>query len=517
MSAFYPRKPIYKSSYFIISILSLFIVFVHFYTNAYASYGYFRDEFYYLACANHLALGYVDQPPFSIYVLAISRFILGDSLFAIRFLPALASGLTVFIAGLMVKKMGGGRLAVLFSCLSVIVAPIFLAMNTFYSMNSFDWLFWTLAAYIVTIIIVEDDYKHWIGLGIVTGLGLLNKIDILWFAIGLLTALLITEQRKQLKTKFLYIGGAIALILFMPFIIWNVTHDFATLEFIRNATQYKYASQTRLDFLTGQLTLLNPLTIPVWLSGLYFFFFDEDGKHFKIIGIIFVVTFLILILNGHSKAEYLAPAYPMLFAGGGIFLERISKIKYWVWIKYALPVLLLASGIILAPLALPILPVSSYISYSKKLGLAPSSSEGKKLTELPQFYADMFGWENMASSVSKVFESLPEEEKKNTVIYARNYGEAGAIDFYRKKFPLPRVICPHNNYWFWGYGDKNTKTVIIIGGTMEDHLKVLKEVKKAGIIKNKYSMPYENNLPVYIGRDLKVPIEKIWNREKNFI
>jgi hypothetical protein len=506
----------YTSDHFIISILSLFVVLVHLYTNAFASYGYFRDELYYLACANHLAWGYVDQPPFSIFVLAVSRFIFGASLFVIRLLPAIVSGLIVFITGLMVKRIGGGKIAVIVACLAVFAAPIFLAMGTYYSMNIFDWLFWVLAAYTVFLIIAKDDYKHWISLGIILGLGLLNKIDFLWFGFALFVALVITEQRKQLKTKFPYISAAIALVLFLPFVIWNFTHGWATLQFMHNATQYKYSSITRLDFITGLLKLLNPFTVPVWLCGLYFFFFNREGKKYKTVGIIFIVSFLVLLINGHSKPEYLAPAFPILFAGGGIFIEKSASKKYWAWLKYALPSLLLLSGIVFAPLAIPILPVTTYISYSESLGFAPSSSEGKKLDQLPQFYADMFGWENMAAQVSCVYESLPEPDRKDAVVFAHNYGEAGAIDFYRSKYPLPPVICPHNNYWIWGYGNKKVKVIIIIGGSMEGNLKSLKEVKQAGVIKNEYCMPYENNLPIFIGRGLKIPIEKIWKAEKNF-
>jgi Dolichyl-phosphate-mannose-protein mannosyltransferase len=510
-------KQFYTSDYFIFFILSLFVVLVHLYTNAFASYGYFRDELHYLACANHLSWGYVDQPPFSIFILAVSRFLFGASLFALRLLPAIVSGLIVFITGLMVKKIGGGRIAVTIACLSMFAAPIFLAMGTYYSMNIFDWLFWVLAAYIIILIIAEDEYKHWIGLGIILGLGLLNKIDILWFGFALFVALLITEQRKQLKTKFPYIGVAIALIMFLPFIIWNFTHDWATLQFMHNATQYKYASITRLDFITGLIKLLNPFTIPVWFGGLYFFFFLREGKKYKTVGIIFIVSFLVLLINGRSKPEYLSPAFPMLFAGGGIFIEKAVNRKYWTWLKYALPSLLLLSGIAFLPFAIPILPVTTYISYSKELGVAPSSSEGKKLNQLPQFYADMFGWENMAAQVSRVYESMTEEERKNAIVFAQNYGEAGAIDFYRNKYPLPPVICTHNNYWIWGYGSKEAKVIIIIGGKMEDNLKALKEVKQVGVIKNEYCMPYENNLPIFIGRGLKIPIEKIWEAEKHFI
>jgi hypothetical protein len=489
---------------------------MHLYTNAFASYGIFRDEFYYIACSNRLALGYVDQPPLSIYILSLSRRIFGDSLFAIRLLPAFAAALTVFVTGLIVRKLGGGTFAIILAAVAVMLAPIHLGMNTVYSMNCFDFLFWVLAAYIVILIIKEGKPKLWIVLGVLLGMGLLNKIGMLWFGFGLFVALLLTSYRKYLATKWPWVTGILALIIFLPFILWNLTHDFAHLEFIRNATILKYSGVSPMDFIFGQIFLNNPMALPLWLAGIYFFLFHKKGRTFRMLGVIYTVAFLILLINGHSKPEYLSPTYPMVFAGGAVLVEKLCSRKYWGWLKLAAPALITISGILLAPLALPILPVKTYIKYSDFLGIEPNTHEGKELTELPQFYADMFGWDNLAASVAKVYHSLSKHEQSKTIILARNYGEAGAIEYYREKYNLPRVISSHNNYWLWGYGDESTETTIILGGEEEEYTDFFARVEQAAIIECDYCMPYENNLPVFICRDRTIGMSKLWESIKHY-
>jgi hypothetical protein len=208
----------------------------------------------------------------------------------------------------------------------------------------------------------------------------------------------------------------------------------------------------------------------------------------------------------------------MLFAAGGVQIEKLLQRKYMKWLKFPLPAIILFTGLVLSPLVLPFLPVQTYINYTRAFGFSPTTSEAKELAELPQHYADMFGWENMAKTVSDVYISLTAEEKSRTIIYAGNYGRAGAVEYYRGKFDLPPVFSPHNNYWLWSreLTEKNYTTVIIIGGRLEDHLYSLEKVEKAGIFHCRYCMPYENNLPIYIGRELKRSLKEIWESDKHY-
>jgi hypothetical protein len=348
------------------------------------------------------------------------------------------------------------------------------------------------------------------------GLGLLNKIDFLWFGVGLAAGLLLTDLRKHLATPWPYAAAGIALLIFSPFILWNITHDFAHLEFIRNATAGKYSNLTRLDFLAGQVINLNPISLLLWVPGLIFLLLNREGRRYRVLGIIYAVAFAVLLANPHSKAEYLGPAYTMLFAAGGVALERWARRGRRRWAVTSAAVLSALTSLLILPMAVPVLPADMYIKYAAALGAKPSSSEAKKLSELPQFYADMFGWEELARDVSAVYLALPESERASTVVLTKNYGEAGALEYYAPKYPLPRVICRHNSYWFWGYPKEGFQTVIVLRGKEEDHKKHCEEVTLAAVHTCRYCMPYENDIPIFVCRGLRVSPAEIWKMEKTF-
>jgi hypothetical protein len=244
---------------------------------------------------------------------------------------------------------------------------------------------------------------------------------------------------------------------------------------------------------------------------------NKEAKKYRILGIIFLTTFLILIINWHSKAEYLSPAYPLIYAGGGLFIEKIFSGKSFGWVKYALIILIVITGIISMPMAIPILPVNNFICYSSFLGISHQNSEHKQLADLPQFYADMFGWEDLAKTVSSVYKTIPDSEKSTTIVFAGNYGEAGSLEYYSSKYEMPPVVCPHNAYWYWTKPDeKKVKTIIVIGGNKEELQKIFTDVTPATVHKTKYSMPYENNLPVFICRGILKSLKEIWQHSKNF-
>jgi 4-amino-4-deoxy-L-arabinose transferase-like glycosyltransferase len=307
---------------------------IHFAINITGAYGFFRDEFYYIACSEHLAFGYVDHPPLSIYLLKISRVIFGDSLVAIRFLPALAGALTVFLTGMIVKELGGKRFAMLFAALCVLLAPLHLGINSIFSMNSFDILIWTAATYILVKLVNRRDPRMWLWLGVILGLGLQNKISVLWLGFGLTVGLLLTENRRSYLTRGPWLAAGIALLIFLPHIIWQALNGWPTLEFMAGATG-KMLEVSFLDYLGGQIMEMHPLLFPVWVTGLVWYLFAGRGKQYRVLGIIYVSIFALLVISGSARSSYLAPAYPMLFASGALVLERISTaplMKYARWV-----------------------------------------------------------------------------------------------------------------------------------------------------------------------------------------
>ncbi|MEQ1588430.1 MAG: glycosyltransferase family 39 protein [Cyclobacteriaceae bacterium] len=498
-----------------ISVIAGGCFLLHLITNLTGAYGFFRDELYYIACSDQLAWGYVDQPPFSLFLLKLSRLLFGDSLTAIRIVPVLMHTALIVITAMMVKEMGGRRFAIFLACLVVALSPIHLGMSLIYSMNSIDIVLWSLAIYLILKIVNSESRSHWIWLGIVLGIGLLNKISVLFLGSGIFVGLLFTN-RQYFLTRWPYIAGSIAGLLFLPYIIWNITNDFAHLEFIRNASSGKYSGLNAFSFIKDQLLFLNPISTPLWISGLFALFLFEPLKKYRSVGLIYLTAFAILLLNKTSKGEYLAPVYASLFAAAGVFVEQKLAGKYVIWIRFVYPALLLTSSALLLPLVLPVLSVDRYITYSKTLGVEPDSSEGKELSDLPQFYADMFGWEEKARDVATVFNTLSEDDKASCAIVSTNYGRCGAIDFFGQQYGLPKSIGTHNNYWIWGPRNYTGNIVIILGGTLEDHVNDFESVVLAGVSTCTHCMPYENNVNIFICRGLKYNLKDVWIHEKHY-
>jgi len=502
-----------RSEIAILVSLALIKLLIHFLFNG--QYGYFRDELYYVACGENLGFGYIDQPPFVALVARFSLWLLGDSLFALRFFSAVAGALVVFMTGLIARELGGNRFAQVLAALGVIVSGILLALHNFLSMNPFDHLFWVLAAYILILILKNGRLKLWILLGLVFGLGLQNKYSLVFFGIGLVGGLLLTAERKHFLKPGIWIAGFIALAMFLPNLIWQVIHKWPTLEFIKNASLYKNLDLSPLEFLIGQILEMNPLLFPLLLIGILYYLFSRALKPFRVFGWMYLAIFVLFIMT-RAKVYYIAPIYPIMFAGGALAVEKFILHFRWNWLKPVFIFILVLGTLPLVPLALPVLPVESYIKYSAFLGITPPPEERHEIGELPQHYADMFGWEGMAATVAKVYERLTPEERAKVRIFTQNYGEAGAIDFFGKRFGLPRAISGHNNYWIWGPRGATGEIIIMIGGSPEDYGRVFQKIEQVAVIKNEYAMPYENNLPVYLCRGLTMSVEEVWPRLKHY-
>ena len=511
-----PAARLFTSPFFIPALFGLLKLTLHLVANAFPAYEFFRDELYYLVSTDHLAAGYVDHPPLSIWILALSRMLFGDSLFAVRLLPAVAGSAMVFITGMMVRELGGGRAAQAIACAASFLSLAGIASSTFYSMNAWDMVFWSLAFLLLLKIARQPSLRLWTTLGVVLGLGLLNKTGVLWLGTGIGVGLMLMPRRIELRGRGPWIAAGIAFLLFLPYIIWNATHEWAHLEFIRNTSADKYGGLNPFDVLLGQVPVNNPATLPLWLSGLVFFFLPSS-RTWRIVGIVYLSVLFILIANGSSKPEYLAPALPVLFAGGAIALDRLRVRWLRVSLRTALVVLFVA-GLGLFPIVLPVLSVKSYIAYAKAIGFEPKSMESQELGDLPQFYADMHGWRDLVKAVNVTYRMLPEDEQQSCIIYAQNYGQASAITFLGDTLGLPRVVSGHNSYFLWGPGpNENPEAVIVVGGRKEDHEQGFEEVELIMHYTSPHIMPYENRKPIYVCRKLKKPLSELWPRVKHYM
>lgn len=490
-------------------------------TTFHINYGYFRDELYYIACTDHLDFGYVDQPPFSIILLWMSRMLLGDSLHAIRILPSVAGTAVIILAALMCRQLGGKKFAQGLTSLAVIAAPVLLGHGRYFSMNPFDVLFWAAAGYVVMVILGSEKPKLWILFGVIIGLGLLNKYSIGFLIIGLVAGLLLTSQRKQIATAWFWYGASVAALIFLPHVLWQFANDFPSLEFMRNASQQKNINLSVWDFFLGQLRDVNFANSPLWIAGIYFFYSHAESRY-RPFGWMYPVIF-ILMAGTNAKVYYLAPIYPFFLASGAVLFERWTGEQTWNWMKPTYVGLVILLAIITLPFALPVLPVERFIEYQKLLGLSPRAEERHSLGELPQHYADQFGWEEMVSTVASIYKKLTPEEQSQVVIYVRNYGEAAAIDFFGERYGLPKALCGHNSYWLWGPA-KRTGNIAIIFGTSRDLEEslvdlhgVYSEVQLAGITNATHAIPFENGRLIFVCKGMNTTFQKIWPGEQLYI
>ncbi|MDA8017344.1 MAG: glycosyltransferase family 39 protein [Thermoanaerobaculia bacterium] len=480
-------------------------------------YGYFRDELYYLACADHPSFGYVDHPPFSIWILWVVRLLIGDSTIAIRLVPALLGAATVALIGAMAHRMGAGRWGVTLAMSGGLAAPVFLALDHFYSMNAWDLFFWAAVGHLVLGLGGDEQPRpsRWALLGGVLGLGLLNKISILWLGAGLAMGILIARPR-WLQTSGPWIAGGISMAMFSPYLIWQVTNDWPTREFIANATAQKMVSVSPLAFLSGQVEMMLVFVLPLWLAGLLWLLAAPAARHHRILGVAYLTVFAILMMAGSSRANYLAPAYTWLLAGGGVFWGSWLDRPRLTLLRPMAMVLILMGGAVAAPLALPILPVEQHVAWARALGQAPATEERKELGRLGQFFADMHGWPEIVDTVAGVYESLPDIERGEVRIFAPNYGIAGAVDVLGQRRGLPPAISGHNQYWLWGPRGWQGGTLIIVGGDRQDLEAIFDRVDEAAIIDCGLCMPYENGQAVWVARGLKPDLDAAWATTKHF-
>jgi 4-amino-4-deoxy-L-arabinose transferase-like glycosyltransferase len=486
---------------------------LHLFTNN--RYGYFVDELYYLDCARHLAWGYVDQPPLIAAVAWIERALLGDSLSAIRFLPALSGAAKVILTGLLARELGGRRLAQGLAALCVLLAPGFLALDHFLSMNCFEPLFWMGCAYLLLRMVRTGNPKLWLWFGVVAGVGLENKYSMAIFGFGLLVGLLLTGQRRLLRTRWFWIGGAIAFLIFLPNLLWNIHYHFPFLELQRNIQRSgRNVALPPLKFLGEEALTMLPLSAPVWLAGLWFFFFTRDGKPYRFLGWAWLVTAAVVMFV-NPRIYYLYPAFPVLFAGGAILCERWLARPRLAWLKWSYGALMVAMGALLAPTLLPLLPPQAYIRYAALTHLNQPRLENHQLGPLPQLFADQFGWQQMAAAVAPVYNSLPPDVRARTAIFGQNYGQAGAIDLFGPRYGLPPAISGHQSYFLWGPRGYTGQSMIVLGGSRKDLERLFASVRKVAHVSNPYSMPYEH-FDVYYCQGLKEPLNVYWPHVKNW-
>lgn len=503
----------FTSSLAIAAYFALCGVVIHLLTNG--RYGYFRDELYYLDCGEHLDWGYVDLAPLVALVAKFARMLLGDSLHAIRFPVTLAAGARIFLTGLIARELNGRRFAVALACLCALIAPVYLVLGDFLSMNAFESIFWMGCVYILILVLKRQNPRLLIWFGVLAGIGLENKHSMLFFGFSVAAGLLLTSDRRLFADKWIWIAGAIALALFLPNLIWQVQHHWPTLEDLTNVQRSgKNVALGPVAFIGQQILIMLPTSVLVWAAGLWFFFFDDAGKRFRALGWAYLVLLVMMIVL-KGKPYYAAPAYPMLFAAGGVFWEKLANRPRLGWVAVALPAFIALTGAIVAPIFLPVLPVEKIIPYENEVGLHPSKTEVQQVGPLPQYFGDQFGWPEMVEKVAEVYNGLPADERAKAAIYAGNYGEAGAVDFFGPRYGLAKAISGHQNYYYWGPRDYSGEVTILLQADRSSAERFCSSVEDGPEVGHPYAMA-EEHYRILICRGLKQPLRELWPQLKHW-
>jgi Dolichyl-phosphate-mannose-protein mannosyltransferase len=478
-------------------------------------YGIFRDEMYYLACSQHMAWGYVDHPPATVWIAWLARHLFGESPWGVRLLPALAGAALVWLTGKMARDMGGGRFAQALSALAVVVVPTYLISHHLLTDNAFELFTWMGCVGLVVRAINTGDARSWLWFGVLAGVGFETKYSIAFLLLGLLAGVLLTPQRRFLKSRYLWLGILACIAISLPNLLWQVRNDFPFLQLIHNIRMgNRDVVRGPIAFIADQALIMHPVLFPLWAGGLIWLFFGRDGRRYRLLGWTFLVV-LITLIALKAKNYYVTPVYPMLFAAGAVGLEQVTRqrrIGSLIRVVYAL--LVIAGGAVLAPYAMPILSPESLIRYETWLHLLDAGQfEHQNNGPLPQWFADEFGWEEMVEKVAKVYNSLPPEERARTAIFSNGWGEAAAVDFYGPRYGLPPAISRHNSYWLWGPRNYDGSTMIILRSDGSGDREHFQSVEAAGVVEHPYSRR-DTHFTIWLCRGPKFNLPEVWPKLK---
>jgi Dolichyl-phosphate-mannose-protein mannosyltransferase len=461
-------------------------------------YGYFRDEFDYMSCGDHLAWGYVDQPPLIPFLIHLSRALLGDSLPAVRFIAALASSLLVVQAAAIARELGGRRFALWLTAITVAMAPLYLSNGSLLGTNCLEPNLWMGCAYFLILAVKRNHPRYWLWFGVIAGIGLEEKYSIALFGFGVLVGLIMTEERRFFLNKWIWLGGLACFLIFLPNFIWNLQHHWPFLELMRNIRAEGRDVVLPLGpYFVQQTFLVNPLTAPIWITGLVAFFLSKRLKPYRALGWSYLVCYSVFFVL-HGKNYYLAPIYPMLLASGAVIIEGALQQTYYSWLKPAVVTVLLASGAYLLPVMVPVLSPEKFLAYTHYLPFKiPHMEHAHARALLPQWYADQFGWNEIVEETAAAWNQLSPDQRRDCGIFAQDYGQAGAIDFLGRRYGLPPALSGHQNWFLWGPRNYSGNCLIVVGDRREALERLFQQVDYFGTsADNPYAL--ERKIAVFI-------------------
>ena len=393
---------------------------------------------------------------------------------------------------MLTREFGSGSRAQLLAALVAALAPLFLTTSHFLSTVSLDVVAWAVASLILVRLIRTGDRRLWLAVGLVVGIGMMNKYTMAFWVAGAGLGLLMTPERKLLISPWTLAGAIITLVIFAPNLVWEAQHHWATIEFLQNLRTNNSASD-RSQFVPLQFLGMTLAGTAIWLAALWVLLKNRAWAPQRWLAFGYIALFAALFVSG-GKGYYIGSWYLPLIAVGAVVIERAwSRMGYWV-----LTAAVVVSGLVMAPLFTPMLPQAT----AHSLGLDTANKD----------LGGMMGWPHVVAQVAGVFDSLPPKERASATILTSNYGEAGAINFWRDRYGLPAAISGHNTYWWWGYDHPQGGPVIAVGLPKSILERYWGDVQLAAILGSDGVVidPQEQGNAVWICRDQKVPWMAIW-------
>lgn len=481
-------------------------------------YGFFRDELYFIICGFHPAWGYVDQPPV-VPLLAAGSQLFGASLFLLRALPALFAAAGAYVTCLLVLELGGGAFAQILASLAFLFANVLMSFGMKVSPDMVGLWLWPLAALYVLRIAKGGDPRLWPAAGAAIGFSLESKYSALFFAAALVAGLALTPQRRVLFSRWFVAGAALALAIAVPNFLWQAAHDFPMWELLRNGQHGKNLVVGPGLFLFQQLMLTNLFLSPIWIIGLIALLRDRAARFLGYTYVILIAMMIVL----HGKDYYPGDVYPIVIAAGGAAIEGWTKGRRWV--QTGLATAAIAAGLFFLPFSLPVLSEMSMVRYSNfvtgvlHVNRKAMQTERFRTSVLPEDWADMHGWPELAATVARIYYSLPPEQRRQAAIKADNYGEAAAIDFFGRQYGLPPAISAHNNYWLWGTHGYSGNVLIDVNGDCAKHDApgLFRSARLVTRFNPPWVISYEQNIPISVCSGIRTPLATLWPKLRMYI
>lgn len=477
-------------------------------------YDLFHDELYYWAGAQRLGLGYVDHPPLAPWVLAGATAVFGDGRLGFRLVPSLCCGGVVLLTGLMARSFGAGTFGQLLAGLCVGVMPFTLVLCSFYSVNALEILLWAAAGFLVIELIRTGNQRLWLGIGAIAGLGLLNKHTFALLAAGLALGILATPLRAQLRSRWLWYGVALALVLALPNLVWNAQNGWPSLAFYRSRPAADLPA-TVLEALELQILGANPVNLLIWVSGVLFLLFSQRARAQRSLAIAFLALFVVILFSGHRRADRIAGIYPVVLAAGATFWDQWRGRGY-TGVRVVLIGLVLAFGALVLPASLPILSPRGVEKFFEAIGEKPEIETVDVGQALPLYLAGRLWWEPFAEKVLEAWEALPPPEQERAVVLAPHWVFASVIEYQGRDRRLPPVVAPHNAYWFWREEAAGRDVVLAVAIPASALSGYFAETREVGTIICDHCASFGRELPLVVASGPARPLEELLSEWRHF-